>query len=306
MRRVPLGVLEVSVIGLGCNNFGRALDQQGTNAVVDAALDAGVSFFDTSDNYGNAQSEIFLGRALGSRRAEVVIATKFGQALPGVLAGGARPEYIREAITSSLRKLGTDYVDLYQLHWPDPETPIGDTLDTMWSLVDEGLVREVGCCNLDAAQLDEALACAAERGGRPFVSDQIEYSLLHRDPQTNGLTGLALDRGVSLLPYYPLTSGLLTGKAVKGEKPEGRLSMDRYQKFLTDRNYRIVDRLRGFAEERNLSMVQVALGWLVAQPEVPAVTPGATRPEQVAANVRAAEWIPTADDLVELDAITAA
>ena len=304
MRQVPLGSLEVSVIGLGCNNFGRALDQEGSTAVVNAALDAGVTFFDTSDNYGDAQSEIFLGRALGSRRSEVVIATKFGQALPGVLEGGARPDYIRSAITSSLRKLGTDYIDLYQLHWPDPETPIGDTLDTMWSLVDRGLVREIGCCNLDASQLKEARAIATERGGRPFVSDQIEYSLLHRDPQTNGLTELALEEGVSLLPYYPLTSGLLTGKAVRGETPEGRLSMDRYQKFLTERNFDIVDRLRSFSAERGLSMVQVALGWLVAQPEVPAVTPGATRPEQVAANVAAADWLPTAEESAALDAIT--
>jgi aryl-alcohol dehydrogenase-like predicted oxidoreductase len=306
VRRVPLGALEVSVIGLGCNNFGRALDQEGTTAVVNAALDAGVNFFDTSDNYGDAQSERFLGEALGSRRSEVVIATKFGQVLPGVLEGGARPEYIRSAVTRSLRELGTDYIDLYQLHWPDPETPIGDTLETMWSLVEQGLVREVGCCNLDAGQLDEALAWADERGRPRFVSDQIEYSLLHREPQTNGLTELALDRGVSLLPYYPLTSGLLTGKAVKGRTPEGRLSMDRYQRFLTDRNYGIVDRLRAFAAARELSMVQVALGWLVAQPEVPAVTPGATRPEQVFANAAAAEWIPGPDDLAELDGIAAA
>lgn len=304
MRRAMLGGLEVSVIGLGCNNFGRALDQDGTTAVVDAALDAGVVFFDTSDNYGNAQSETLLGRALGSRRSEVVIATKFGQALPGVLEGGARPDYIRSAIRSSLRKLGTDYVDLYQLHWPDPETPIGETLHAMWSLVEEGLVREIGCCNLDATQLAEALDFADQHGGRLFVANQIEYSLLHRNPQSNGLTELALARGVGLLPYYPLTSGLLTGKAVKGETPVGRLSMDRYQKFLTDRNFAIVDRLRDFASARRLSMVQVALGWLVAQPEVPAVTPGATKPEQVVANVAAADWRPTPDDLAEIDALT--
>ncbi len=305
MRRVRLGALEVSIIGLGCNNFGRALDQDGTTEVVNAALDAGVTFFDTSDNYGNTQSEVFLGKALGSRRSEAVIATKFGQSLPGILEGGARPDYVRSAIVSSLRRLGTDHIDLYQLHWPDPDTPIGDTLDAMWSLVDEGLVREIGCCNLDAAQFDEALTCATERGGRPFVANQIEYSLLHRDPQTNGLTRLALDRGVGLLPYYPLSSGLLTGKAVKGQTPEGRLAMDRYQNVLTDRNYSVVERLRRFASERGLTMVQVALGWLTAQPEVPAVTPGATKPEQVWSNVGAAEWDPTAADLAALDAIAA-
>lgn len=306
MRSARLGVLEVSVVGLGCNNFGRALDQDGTNAVVNAALDAGVNYFDTSDNYGNAQSEIFLGKALGGRRSEVVVATKFGQSLPGVLEGGARPEYVRAAITSSLAKLGTDYIDLYQLHWPDPDTPIADTLDAMWALVDEGLVREIGCCNLDPVQLGEALDVAAELGGRPFVSNQIEYSLLHRDPKTNGLTPMAMERGVGLLPYYPLTSGLLTGKATRGVIPEGRLSMDRYQRFLTDRNYGIVETLRGYSAERDLSMVQVALGWLIAQPEVPSVTPGATKPDQVRANVRAADWVPTADDLAALDAIIAA
>ena len=305
MRRVSLGVLEVSEIGLGCNNFGRALDQEGSTAVVDAALEAGIDYFDTSDNYGNAQSEIFLGRALGPRRSQVVVATKFGQEIPGMPgSGGARPEYIRSAITSSLRKLGTDYIDFYQLHWPDPATPIAETLGTMWSLIDEGLVREIGCCNLDADQLAAALDCAAESGGRGFVSDQIEYSLLHRDPQTDGLTRLAIERGLSLLPYYPLTSGLLTGKTVKGEPPKGRLKMDRYQRFLTDRNFEIVDRLKEFAAERRLRMVQVALGWLLAQPEVATVTPGATRPEQVRDNVTAADWDPTPEDLAALDAIT--
>lgn len=307
MRRVPLASLEVSVVGLGCNNFGRALDEAGSKVVVDTALDAGMNFFDTSDNYGEAQSEGFLGKALGDRRSEVVIATKFGMPVKGVDgSGGAKPDYIRSAIRRSLGQLGTDYIDMYQLHKPDPTTPIGDTLEVMWELVEQGLVREIGCSNLDAAMTAEAVAYSKEKGGRVFVSNQIEYSLVNRDIEHNGLADVCRVEGIALLPFYPLGSGLLTGKTRRGQTPVGRLTMDRYQNFLTDRNFDIAEAVEAFAADRGLTMVQVALGWLIAQPGVPSVTAGATRPEQVLGNAAAAEWIPTADELATLDAISAA
>jgi aryl-alcohol dehydrogenase-like predicted oxidoreductase len=306
VRRVPLASLEVSVIGLGCNNFGRALDAAGSKVVVDAALDAGMNFFDSSDNYGEAQSEGFLGAALGSRRSEVVIATKFGMPVSGVDgSGGAKPDYIRRAVRRSLDQLGTDYIDMYQLHKPDPTTPIGDTLEVMWELVEQGLVREIGCSNLDTDQLGEALEYSAAKNGRVFVSNQIEYSLVNRSIETNGLADLCRANDVALLPFYPLASGLLTGKTRRGQTPVGRLTMDRYQNFLTERNFDIAEAVEAFAGERGITMVQVALGWLIAQPGVPSVTAGATRVEQVGGNAAAAEWIPTTEDLEILDAISA-
>lgn len=306
MRYARIGGLEISVVGLGCNNFGRALDQEATTVVVDAALDAGVTYFDTASNYGNGQSERFLGTALGSRRDEVVVATKFGVPVPGVDgSGGARPDYVRAAAERSLRELGTDRIDLYQLHTPDPDTPIAETLGAMAQLVEQGKVLEIGCSNLDAAQTAEALA-AADAGSLPrFISNQIHYSLLHREPEENGLAEVAAREGLALLPFYPLASGLLTGKARKGETPQGRLQMDRYQHFLTAANFAIVEGLRAFAEEREVSMVTVAIGWLLARPTVPSVTPGATRPEQIASNVEAAAWRPGAADLVEIERIVA-
>ncbi len=304
MRIGSVGTLEVSVIGVGCNNFGRALDSNGTKAVVDAALDAGMTFFDTSDNYGNGQSERLLSEALGSRRADVVIATKFGLEVPGEPeSGGARPDYIRRAVRRSLRQLGTDWIDLYQLHKPDPKTPIEETMGTLWELVEDGVVREIGCSNLDATQLVEALDASRDADRRAFVSNQIQYSLLHRAPELNGLTDVAAARGVALLPFYPLASGMLTGKASKGAELEGRLSMDRYRQFLADENFEVVDQLRPFAADRHLSVVQVALGWLLAQPSVPAITPGATTPAQILSNAAAARWLPTPEDMALLDEI---
>lgn len=304
MRTVHLAELEVSVVGLGCNNFGRALDQAGTQAVVDAALDAGINYFDTANNYGNGQSERMLGEALGRRRDDVVIATKFGVPVPGVEGSeGASPENVHRQCERSLRQLGTDRIDLYQLHKPDPATPIAETLGAMTELVDAGKVLDIGCSNLDAAQLGEALAASDDHTLPRFVSNQVHYSLVHREPEVSGLTDLAEGEGVALLPFYPLASGLLTGKARPDRPHEGRLAMDRYQHFLTDDNYELVDRLRGFADARGITMVTVAIGWLLAQPSVPSVTPGATSPEQVAANAAAASWLPTADDLAELERI---
>jgi aryl-alcohol dehydrogenase-like predicted oxidoreductase len=301
MRTSWIGDLEVSVVGLGCNNFGRALDQAGSAAVVDAALEAGMNHFDTASNYGEGQSESFLGAALGARRDDVVIATKVGVPIPGWEgSGGAAPEYVRQVLERSLTQLGTDYVDIYMIHFPDPKTPIEDTLAAMSALVDEGKVRQIGCSNFNPPQLAEALAVSAERGWPPFVCDQVEYSMIHREPEKNGLVELCLEAGVALLPYYPLANGLLTGKTRRGAEPQGRLKMERYQEYLTDENFDVAEAVERFAEERGLSMVQVALGWLLAQDAVPAVTAGATTPEQVRANAKAADWQPTPDDLAAL------
>jgi aryl-alcohol dehydrogenase-like predicted oxidoreductase len=304
MRTASLGSLEISVIGLGCNNFGRALDADQSAKVVRAALDAGINHFDTASNYGEGQSEEFLGAALGGHREEVVIATKFGVPIAGWEgSGGARPDYIREVFQRSLDNLGTDYVDLYMLHKPDPETPIEDTLEVMHQLVDEGKVLEIGCSNLDVGQLEEALGVSTDRNWPSFISNQVEYSLAHREPETNGLSDFCRARGVGLLPYYPLASGLLTGKTRRGDEPKGRLRMDRYQGYLTETNFDLVERLAGYAGDRDLTMVQVALGWLLAQDVVPGVAAGATSADQVASNALAADWIPTAEDLAALEKV---
>jgi aryl-alcohol dehydrogenase-like predicted oxidoreductase len=305
MRTALIGEVEVSVVGLGCNNFGRALDQEGATAVVDAAIDAGITHFDTASNYGEGQSEAFLGKALGSRRDEVVIASKVGVPIPGWEgSGGAAPDYVRQVLERSLSELGTEYLDLYMIHFPDPKTPIEDTLEVMSRMVEEGKVRQIGCSNFDPNQLNEALDVSKERRWPAFVCDQVHYSMVHREPETNGLADLCVDTGVALLPYYPLASGLLTGKTRRGGEPQGRLKMDRYQDFLTDENFDLVEAVERFASERGLTLVQVALGWLLAQEAVPAVTAGATSPEQVVANSKAADWTPTSDDLESLRAIT--
>jgi aryl-alcohol dehydrogenase-like predicted oxidoreductase len=304
MRTGRIGDIEVSVVGLGCNNFGRALDQTQSAAVVDAALEAGIDHFDTASNYGEGQSERFLGAALGDRRDQVVIATKVGVAIPGWEgSGGAGPGYVRRALERSLSELGTDYVDTYMIHFPDPTTPIEDTLEVLADLVAEGKARQIGCSNFDPAQLTEALAASEERGWPAFVCDQVHYSMVHREPETNGLAPLCVETGVALLPYYPLASGLLTGKTRRGGEPQGRLKMDRYQEFLTEENFDLVEGLERFASERGVTMVQIALGWLLARDAVPAVTAGATSPEQVVANAAAADWTPTSEDLAELSSL---
>jgi aryl-alcohol dehydrogenase-like predicted oxidoreductase len=302
MRTTTLGSLDVSVVGLGCNNFGRALDQASTNTVVSAALDAGITFFDTASNYGEGQSERFLGHALGARRDEVIIATKFGMAVPGAPGlEGARPETIHASVDRSLRELGTDRIDLLQLHQPDPATPIAETLGALGELVQQGKVIEIGCSNLDATQCSEAFAASLDADLPRFITNQIEYSIIVRDPETNGLAEVGAREGMALLPFYPLANGLLTGKKRKGEQVEGRLNMDRYQRYLTDRNFDIVEAVRTFAAERDLTMPVVAIVWLLAQPTVPAVTPGATTPQQIASNVEAAGSELNEADLAYLD-----
>jgi len=304
MRMTQIGTLEVSVVGLGCNNFGRALDVDQSAAVVDAALDIGMNFFDTASNYGSGQSESFLGSALSGRRSEAVIATKFGMPVPGVDgSGGAKPTYVRQSTERSLSELGTDYIDLLQLHNPDPDTPIVDTLGAMNDLVEAGQVIEIGCSNFTAAQLEEALAASVENGWPLFVSNQVQFSLIHRQPRNVGLSEICVAKDVALLPFYPLANGLLTGKTRRGGAPQGRLAMDRYQKYLTDENFDVAEAIEAYATERSVSMVQVALGWLIAQDAVPSVTPGATKAEQITSNASAAEWRPTVDDLETLEAI---
>ena len=304
MRMAQIGTLEVSVIGLGCNNFGRALDAAQSAITVNAALDVGMSYFDTASNYGAGQSESFLGAGLGNRRSEAVIGTKFGMPVPGVEgSGGARPEYVRQSIDRSLSELGTDYIDLFQLHLPDPETPIAETLGAMTELVSEGKALQIGCSNLSADQLREAAEVSTRNAWAFFASDQIEYSMIHRIPETDGVVDVCRENGVALLPFYPLANGLLTGKTRRGEVPQGRLSMDRYQKYLTDANFDLAERIEVYAGERSVTMVQVALGWLISHDVVPSVTPGATSVKQIESNAKASEWIPTPDDLATLEAI---
>ena len=219
MKQRTLGSLSVSEVGVGCNNFGTRLDQAGAQAVVDAALESGVNFFDTADIYGATKSEVFLGEALGARRSEVVIATKFGMPLDDTHFG-AKPEYVRAACDDSLRRLNTDYIDLYQLHFPDDTTPIADTLGALQELVAAGKVREIGCSNFTADQLREAKAAAGS--GPSFVSVQNQYSLLERAPERDGVLDACAELGIGFLPFYPLANGLLTGKIRPGEPlPEG-------------------------------------------------------------------------------------
>ena len=301
MRTGQIGSLTVSAVGLGCNNFGRALDQSGTNAVVNAALDAGMNYFDTASNYGEGQSELMLGKALGARRSDVVVATKFGMPIAGVDgSGGANPVVIRSTVERSLSQLNTDRIDLLQLHVPDPRTPIAETLGCLGELVSEGKAIEIGCSQFGAVEMAEAFEASNADGLPRFVSNQIEYSLVNRDVEANGLVPLAELEDVALLPFYPLASGLLTGKKRKGLPSEGRLNMDRYQRFLTDENYDLVERLRLLADSRGVTMATAALSWLLSRSTVPSVTPGATSPDQVKLNAEAAMWQPSAGDLSEL------
>jgi len=305
METRRIGSLEVSVVGLGCNNFGRRLDANATASVVDAALDAGINHFDTADLYGDGHSEEFLGRALGERRSGVIVATKFGH--PSSKFGkGGRPEHVRRALDGSLRRLGTDYVDLYWLHMPDPDTPLADTLGVLDDLVREGKVREIGCSNFDAAQLREAEG-AARTGGARFVALQNEYSLLHREPE-----GDVLDEcerlGIGFVPYFPLASGLLTGKYRRGQPlPSGTRITEgsSYGELLTERNLDVVEELVRFAESRRHTLLDLAFSWLLARPGVTSVIAGATKPEQVRGNAEAARWRLTEAELAEVDAITA-
>ena len=300
-----IGSLAVSVVGIGCNNFGIRLDAAGTAAVVNAALDAGVDFFDTADIYGRTQSEELLGRALGARRKDVVVATKFGMKVDETKRG-AKPAYVRQACEDSLRRLGTDYIDLYQLHEPDPTVPIADTLGALDELVKAGKVREIGCSNFSVEQIREAEG-AVKPGAARFVSVQNRYSLLHREPEENGVLAECELRGLAFLPFFPLESGLLTGKVRRGQPvPAGsRLTEERYSgRFLDDRRVDTVEELIAYAVGRGHTVLDLAFGWLLAHAPVASVTAGATKPEQVRANVAAASaWRLGEAELAEVDAV---
>ena len=301
MEERKIGSLKVSVVGLGCNNFGGRLDADATARVVHAAIDTGINFLDTADIYGGTKSEEYIGQALKGCRDQVVLATKFGIKIDEERPGGAKPAYIRQAVEDSLRRLDTDRIDLYQLHRPDPETPIGETLQTLNELVAEGKVREIGCSNFSVEQLREAEA-AVPSGGKRFESVQNEYSLFHREPE-KGVLGECERQGIAFLPYFPLASGLLTGKYRKGQPiPEGtRLAGN--EKALSEDNLDRVERLISFCEGRGHSLLELAFSWLLAQPTVASVIAGATRLEQIKGNVEAANWRLTPDELNQINAI---
>jgi len=302
-RRLGADGPEVSVVGLGCNNFGMRVDLEGTRAVVDAALEAGVTLVDTADVYGNkGGSETFLGEVLEGRRDRVVIATKFGGDMgDGEQARGSRA-YIRKAIDASLERLRTDYVDVYQYHTPDNVTPFEETFGALDELVREGKVRYAGHSNLEAAQVDEIDGFARERGWTRPVSAQNRYSLLKREAEDD-LLPTCERLGLGVLPYFPLASGLLTGKYRRGQPvPEGTRLSGRDEVF-TDETWDRLEALDAFASERELTLLHVAIGGLLGQPAVSSVIAGATKPEQVRANVAAADWEPTPEDVAALNAI---
>jgi aryl-alcohol dehydrogenase-like predicted oxidoreductase len=302
-RRLGHDGPEVSVVGLGTNNFGGRVDLEGTRAVVDAALDAGITLFDTADVYGDkGGSESFLGEVLEGRRDRVVLATKFGHDMGyGIEPRGSR-EYVRRAIDESLRRLRTDYVDLYQYHRPDGVTPFAETFGALDELVREGKVRHVGHSNLEAAQVEEVDGLAREQGWSRPVSAQNRYSLLHRDPEED-LLPVCERLGLGVLPYFPLASGLLTGKYRRGEaRPAGTRLAERDEVF-TDETFDRLEALESYADERGVSLLDVAIGGLLGQPAVGSVISGATKPEQVRANAAAGDWQPSAEDLAALNAL---
>ena len=307
METRRIGPLDVSLVGLGCNNFGRRIDADATREVVHTALDAGVTLFDTADVYGHGQSEEMLGAALAGRRDEAVIATKFGMALDDHRRG-AHPDYVRSACEDSLRRLGTDRIDLYQLHQPDPDVPIEETLGALDELVTEGKVRVIGHSNFSPEQMDVAEATARSTGHARFVCAQEEWSLLARELEEAKLS--AIERNdLALLPFFPLASGLLTGKYRADTEPDpswrlARLPEERREAQLAADRLATVERLRGVAEAHGRSLLELAFSWLAAHPRVASVIAGATRPEQVTANVTAVGWKLDEDVLAEVDEAT--
>ncbi len=300
--------IEVPVVGIGCNNFGGRIDESRSEQVIQAAIDEGVAFFDTADIYSGGRSEEILGRALRGRRDQAVIATKFGGSMGAPERSGGSRRWITEAVEDSLRRLQTDHIDLYQHHFFDAATPLDETLGALDELVTAGKVRAIGCSNYDGAQVEEAHRISAEHGWATYVTAQNQYSLLKRDEVEDSVAPVAARLGMGILPYFPLASGLLTGKYRRGERPpEGtRLGRDgqRADDLMTDANFDIVERLERFAESRGVSLLEVAVGWLAAQPQVASVIAGATSAEQVRANARAGRWRPAAGDLEEIDRIT--
>jgi len=308
METRAIGSLDASLVGLGCNNFGMRCDEARSAAVVHAALDCGITFFDTADVYGGTKSEEFLGRALAGQRDRVVIATKFAAPLgddPGT--GGASAKWIAKAVEGSLRRLGTDRIDLYQQHGPDESVPIEETQEALDRLVRDGKVRELGNSNFSGDQIDAASALSAERGWARFVSAQNQLSLLERRPLRKVIPACERNR-LSFLPYFPLASGMLTGKYRRGQAPPqgtrlANLPEDRASRVLSDRNFELVEALTALAAERGHSILELAFAWLAAQPAMGSIIAGATSPEQVRANAAAADWKLSGEDLTEVDRI---
>lgn len=289
MKTRGLGSLQVSEVGVGCNNFGTRLAQEQATDVVNAAIESGVNFFDTADIYGATKSEVFLGEALAGRRDQVIVATKFGMPIDDTHFG-ASPDYVRSACEDSLRRLNTDYIDLYQLHYPDDKTPIADTLGALGELVAAGKVREIGCSNFSADQLREAKSAAGS--GPAFVSVQNQYSLLDRTPERDGVLAACEELGLGFLPFYPLANGLLTGKVRPGQPiPEGtrlaKMAPERSAHWLSDELQARVGTLLKYADTANTSLLTFAFSWLLHHPQVSSVIAGASSPEQVRANAAA-------------------
>jgi len=309
LRRLGSSGLKVSVIGLGCNNFGMRIDQAQTRMVVDAALDAGINFFDTADIYGGSKSEVFLGEALKGRREKAVLATKFANPMGegAYLRGGAR-RYIVKAVEDSLRRLQTDHIDLYQMHVPDPETPIEETLRALDDLVRAGKVLYIGNSNFTGWQIADADWTSRTGGLERFVSAQNNFSLLERGVEREVLP--ACERfGLGLLPYFPLASGLLTGKYQRGEPPQQGTRLAAWGKrgaaALNDRNFDRLEALERWAEQRGRRILDLAFAWLLGHGVVSSVIAGATSPEQVQANARCAEWILTSEEVEDVRALVA-
>jgi aryl-alcohol dehydrogenase-like predicted oxidoreductase len=300
--------LEVSTVGLGCNNFGLRIDLEATRRVVARALDLGITLFDTADVYGGmGGSETMLGQVLGERRKDIVLATKFaGPMVQGQTKRDASRGYIMKAVEASLRRLKTNWIDLYQLHFSDGVTPMEETLGALDDLVHQGKVRYIGCSNLPAWQMVEAQWISRERGLERFISAQDEYSLVARQIEAETIPA-ALAYGMGMLPYFPLASGLLTGKYKRGAEADAgtrfatipRLA----ERFSSDANWALVEQLAAFCAKRGRTMLELAFSWLLARPPVASVIAGATKPEQVDANVKAAEWALMPEDLAEIDAM---
>ena len=313
-RRLGNSGLQVSLAGLGTNNFGMRLDYEQSKSVVDAALDTGINFFDTADIYGGGRSEEYLGRALGSRREDVLIATKFAMPVgEGPFTRGGSRHYIEKAVARTLRRLGTDYIDVYQMHQPDLQTPIAETLEALSDLVHRGVVRYIGHSNFTGWQIADADWTARSRGLERFVSAQNEWSLLERKVEAE-IMPACREFGLGQLPFFPLASGFLTGKYRRGKDlPAGtRLAAwaqampARIDAITADANFDKLDGLTSFAEERGHTVLELALSWLASDPAVSSVIAGATRPEQIEANVAATlAWELTAEDFAGVNEVLA-
>ncbi len=309
-RNLGSSGLRVSLVGLGCNNFGMRLDLEQTRAVVDRAFDLGITLFDTADMYGGrGGSETQLGKILGHRRKDIVLASKFGMAMSddGTKIGASR-RYIMSAVEDSLRRLKTDWIDLYQLHQPDPLTPLDETMQALDDLVTQGKIRYIGCSNLPSWQVVESQWISKSMGLNRFVSCQDEYNILNRNLEAELIPAMQ-KYGCGLLPYFPLASGLLTGKYKRTEMPEGARLTDMptfaNRIYLTDENFDIVDNLNKFAHKTGHSILELAFGWMASRPTTASIIAGATKPEQIDANVAAVNWVLSQSEIDEVNKISA-